>query len=514
MTQDERLSLPIWKKLILLIISLFFFVLQIFIMYVVLDFSIEYTASPIKWIYFLTLGIGFCFVLYIIQKPILVHYKLTWTILILSFPLPFIALYLFNSSSKKLSKRKQRKIANAIPRINLLDSISEIENIDPTGASIFKVLKHSTKGVVSNDTKFTFYSDCEDKLLDVLSELSKAESYIFMEYFIIAKGYLMDQILPILEQKGTSGVQIKILYDDIGSKGVMNRRLLKKLSKIPNCKINNYEPLGLNINFLVNNRDHRKIMVIDGRVAYCGGDNLADEYIHKKDRFGYWRDNCGKYEGSAAISFAELFLEMWYISTKEVIKIDNNIISNSSADNGYIMVFGDGPHNNHNAAYDMFNALINSANKYLYISTPYFVIDDQIINSICLKAKSGVDVKILMPKKPDKKSVFYMSRSHYREILKAGGKIYEYEPGFNHAKNIIVDDNYAYIGTLNMDYRSLFLHYECGALIALDKEIIKMRDDYLSAIDVSMEVKYETWKKRPWYQKLLAFIFNIFSPLF
>lgn len=515
MTQNERLSLPIWKKLILFVFSVFFFLIQLFIMLVVFDISIEYTASPIKWIYFLTLGAGVCFVLYIIHKPISVHYKLTWSIMILIFPLPFIALYIFNSSSRKLSKRKQRQIKKAIHQYaNRDDALEKLKQEDPVGARLFQALKHSVSFSVWDNVKFTYFNDCMDKLDDLLLELKKAEKYIFIEYFIIAKGYIMDQILPILQEKGNDGVQIKILYDDIGSKGVMPKKLLKKISKIPNCKINNYEPLGLNINFLVNNRDHRKIMVIDGRVAYCGGDNLADEYIHKKERFGYWRDNCGKYEGNVALTFAALFLEMWYISTKEVVELDFKPVDYKYNEPGYVMAFGDGPHNNSNPAYDLFHALINSANEYLYISTPYFVIDDQTVSAIALKAKSGVDVRVLMPKKPDKKSVFYMSRAHYREILKAGGKFYEYTPGFNHAKNIIVDDKYAFIGTVNMDYRSLFLHYECGALIALNDQIIKMREDFENAVSASEEIDYPKWKKRPWYQKLIAFILNIFAPLF
>lgn len=514
MTQNERLSLPFWKKIILLVFSLIFFAIQVFITFIVFDFSIEYTASPIKWIYFLTLGIGFCFVLYILHKPISVHYKLTWSILILTFPLPFITLYLFNSSSRKLSKRKQKKIKEAIKHIKINDSLIKLREEDPVGAGIVQAMKHSLPYTLWDDSKYTFFNDCMEKLNDAIIELEKAEKYIFIEYFIIAKGYLMDQLLPVLERKGKEGVEIKILYDDIGSKGVMSKKLLKRISAIPNCKVNNYEPLGLNINFLVNNRDHRKIMVIDGRVAYCGGDNLADEYIHKKNRFGHWRDNCGKYEGNIALSFAALFGEMWYISTKEVINIDPTPVIYEFDQPGYVMAFGDGPHNNENPAYDLFHSLISSATNYLYISTPYFVIDDQTISAIALKAKSGVDVRLLMPKKPDKKSAFYMGRANYGEILKAGGRVYEYTPGFNHAKNIIVDDKYAYVGTVNLDYRSLFLHYECGAVILHNPEIKSMKDDFDDAISKSEEITLECWKKRPWYQKLVAFIFNIFAPLF
>lgn len=513
MTQNERMSLPIWKKILLLLFSILFFILQLTIIFMVFDFSISYTASSIKWIYFLTLGVGFCYVLYIIHKPISVHYKLTWSILILLFPLPFCALYTLNGSSRRLSKRKQRKINEAVKQFKVNDALEKLRDMDSTGANLVQVVQHSVFAPVYDNVKYTFFAECYEKFEDMLLELKKAEHYIFIEFFIIAKGYLMDRLYPILEEKGKAGVEIKILYDDIGSKGVMSRKLLQLISKIPNCKINNYEPLGLNVNFLVNYRDHRKVLIIDGRIAYCGGDNLADEYIHKKERFGYWRDNCAKYEGNAVSTFVYMFGEMWYISTREVIRKTIYQPEFKLEEPGFVMTFGDGPMNNANPAYDLFQAMISSAKRYVYISTPYLVIDDSMLNTIALKAKSGVDVRILMPKKPDKKTVFYMGRENYRNILLAGGKIYEYSPGFNHAKNIIVDDAYAFIGTINMDYRSLFLHYECGGLILHNPEIENMKRDFEDAIAQSECMDYAKWKKRPWYQKLVAFILNMLAPM-
>ncbi len=513
MTQNERMSLPIWKKILLLLFSLIFFILQVIIMLMVFDFSINYTASSIKWIYFLTLGIGLCYVLYILYKPISVHYKLTWCILILMFPLPFCALYTLNSSSRRLSKRKKRKIHEAITHIKVTDKLEKLKEEDPVAANLVSVVQHSTLAPVWDNNKVVFFKDCYQKFEDMLEEVKKAKEFIYIEYFIIAKGYLTDKLIPVLQQKGQEGIEIKILYDDIGSKSVMHRGLLKKLSSIPNCKINNYQPLGLNINFLVNYRDHRKILIIDGAIAYCGGDNLADEYIHKKERFGYWRDNCAKYTGAVVSSFVFMFKEMWYTSTKEIISKKEVPLNFNLNEPGFVMAFGDGPLQNANVSYDLFQSLISSAKKYIYISTPYFVIDDAMIDTIALKAKSGVDVRILMPSIPDKKSVFYMGRANYYDILKAGGKIYEYTPGFNHAKNIIVDDSYAFIGTVNMDYRSLFLHYECGALIIHNPQILEMKKDFEEAVLLSENIEFEKWKKRPWYQKVVAFILNLLAPM-
>lgn len=513
MTQNERMSLPIWKKVIILIISIIVFLIQVFILFILFDVSFTYSYSNIRWIYFLTLAIGVLYVLYILSKPMSVHYKLTWCILILIFPLPFCLLYSLNSSSRRLSKRKQNIINNTIKNIKVNDSLSKLLEEDKIGGNIVKAVQHNIFYPVWDNSKYTYFSDCNNKFNDLLEELKLAKSFIYIEFFIIADGLLMTELYPILKQKGEDGVEIKILYDDIGSKGVMTRKLLKKISEIPNCKINNYEPLGLNFNLLVNYRDHRKIFIIDGKIAYCGGDNLADEYIHKKIRFGHWRDNCGKFEGKIVDTFTFMFGQMWYISTKE--KIEEKTYNNSLVyeNNGYMLAFGDGPLNNANPAYDLFQSLIASAREYIYISTPYFIIDDSMIDLLCLKIKSGVKVVLLTPGIPDKKTVFYMTRANYRKILLAGGLIYEYSNGFNHAKNIIVDDKYAFIGTVNMDYRSLFLHYECGALIINNPEILKMQEDFLSAVNTSTLIEYDTWKKRPWYQKIFAYILNFLAPM-
>ena len=325
----------------------------------------------------------------------------------------------------------------------------------------------------------------------------------------------MDSLYEVLEERANAGVKIYFLYDEVGSKGILVRKLVKKLSTIKNISINNYQPLGRNINLTFNYRDHRKICVVDGILAYCGGDNLADEYVHKKERFGYWRDNCGKYEGYAAMSFVYLFSQMWYLSTKEVIlkKLDP-IFYHEKVREGYIIIFGDGASTITNPAYDAFLAMIINAKKYLYISTPYFLVDEAMMKAIELKAKCGVDVKILMPGIPDKKSVYYMGRSLYSRLLNAGVKIYEAKNCFNHAKNIVVDDRYAFEGTINMDYRSLFLHYECGAIIMDNPEIFKMKQDYLDTLNNSLEVKKEEWEKRPLIQKIIAFILNIIAPFF
>lgn len=513
MTQNERRSIPIWRKILFLIITLIIFAIQITVF--VFMFQINYISF--NWIIYLIIEVlALIVVNHIIHKPILTSYKLTWSIFILLVPLPFIFLYYLTHMGRRLPRKQQRKINEILSHYPSDQSVIEsLEQIDTGAARQAKVIFANTKYKLYQNTKYTFFKDGADKFEDLLIELKKAERYIFIETFIMSDGELLESLIPILEEKGRQGVQIKILYDDLGSKMTLKRKTIKRLTNIMNCEVANYNPIGLSINPAYNYRDHRKIVIIDGVIAYCGGDNLADEYIHKKVRFGFWRDNCGKYEGEAVSSFIALFIETWFMSTKKILAIEDYFVSTNITENtGYIMPFGDGPSNQTNVGYECFKSLISSANQTLYISTPYLVIDDGMIESIALAAKSGVDVRILMPGIPDKKSAFYLARHRYRDILNAGGKIYEFSDGFNHAKNIIVDGRYAFIGTFNMDFRSLFLHYECGALILLDPEIKKMQDDFLDACSKSNQMTLEALKKRSLWQKLVAYIFYLFAPMF
>lgn len=518
MTQNERRGLPIWKRIILLILTIIVFALQLalFALLFQINFTNQNTFAPNIIVYVVIEVIATFLVLHIIHKPILASFKLTWAILILALPLPATLLYYLNSRSKKLPRYKQKKVVEVLEQYRMDNQVlEELESIHLKSAKHARIIHSNTGFPVYKNTKYTFLEDGLLKFNDLMEELKKAKIYIFIETFIISDGYLLTELLKVLKERGEAGVEIKIIYDDLGSRPTLKSKTVKEITKIPNCQIVNYNPLGLNINPGFNYRDHRKITIIDGKIAYCGGDNFADEYIHKKERFGFWRDNCGKYEGEAVGSFVALFLETWYMSTKEILKLEKYCFwTDNKNDKSYIMPFGDGPSAHKNCAYDVFRSLISSADKTLYISTPYLVIDDGLVESITLACKSGVDVRILMPGVPDKKSAFYFARFTYQEILKAGGKIYEFTGGFNHAKNIMVDGTQAFIGTINMDYRSLFLHYECGALIFLDDEIKRMEEDFLKACEKSRLITYDDWKKRPWYQRLFAYLFYLFAPLF
>ena len=516
MTQNERISMPIWKKIILLILSLIVFGIQLAIVFVTLGMFFDYSNtvnSALGVFNILIYILAFCLVLHIIHRPIPPNFKLTWAVLILVFPLLFIILYTFNFLCLFFSKKKQQQAFRNLKLVKNEGDIKKLEDYDRKGAGLAKLIQSGTIAPVYHNHSYKFFNDGATKHEDLLKEMKTANKYILLEYFIMNQGSVMDEVIKILEEKGKAGVKIYLLYDDIGSKGGFTKKLLNRLLAIPNCEVATFEPIGLNLNLIVNYRDHRKIAVIDGRVAYCGGDNLSDEYVHRKDRFGFWRDNCGKFEGEIVDSFIDLFKENWFMSTRRTFELEpysHPVFENE----GFVQAFGDGPINDADPAYDLFVQLINNAERYIFISTPYFIIDDILLHSLVLKAKSGVRVIILMPKIPDKPAAFYMGRERYGEILSAGGEVYEFTPGFNHAKNVIVDDKYAFIGTVNFDYRSLFLHYECGALIQGDPEIITMKDDFIETIKRSESVSLEAWKKRPLRQKITAFFLNIFSTMF
>ena len=517
MIYNERRSLPIWKRILVSILSIVMIALQLAVFTVMVLYTVRETLDftiGMSILYIITEVLGFILVLTIIKRRINTNYKLTWCILIMLAPVFFGPFYLLNLTSRHLSRRKRTLIHEQLKQIPLSDVKEELKDDNPRFYNMANVVNNIQLAPVLKNSKFKFYPDIAIKDQDMFLDLKNAKRTIYLEYFIISPGKLTDELYEILKERGEAGVKIKILYDDIGCRGHNNGKIIKMLAGIKNCEVCPYQPFGINFNILVNYRNHRKLCIIDSVIAYCGGDNLADEYAHIIERFGYWRDNCSRYEGEAALSFAIQFGEMWYASTKEVLRDYEPEIIPQFEGYGYVMPFTDGPLFVGDSTYNLFLSMITNAKKCVYISTPYFIIDETMIDVICMKCKEGLDVKILMPGKPDKRTAFYMSRENYSKIIRAGGEIYEMSRGFNHAKNIMVDGRYAFAGTANMDYRSLYLHFECGALIMDSPEISVMEDDFLKEIENADFITYEKFKKRPWYQKFIAFIFNLFAPVF
>lgn len=513
----ERKTMPFYKVIINTIILIISFVVQI-LFYSFLLWGYKWGNVEAYWYSILktiAVIVSIFVISYIYSCKINSSLKITWIILVLLFPLFGTTIYLLYGHGRSMPKRKSKKIREYIhSRINE-NNVEFLKDEDLMAYNLIKGLCNSTYYSAYINSEVKFYDDAKNKAEDALIDLQNAKEYIFLEFFIVSSGKLLDRLIEILKNRAEAGVEIYMIYDDVGSKPTLNKKDIKKLLNIKTMHLQVYAPFGKNLSPSLNYRDHRKIIVIDGKIAYNGGDNLADEYVHDLTRFGYWRDNALKIEGDAVNGFVTLFLEMWYMSSKERLsftkfKNKDNCIKNKNV----VMPFGDGPTYEQDPAYSLFMNLISLATKTIYISTPYFIIDQEFINTILRALRKGVEVIILTPGIPDKKSVFYLTRAHYKDLLQEGAKIYEYSPGFNHAKNVIIDNEYAYIGTTNIDYRSFFLHFECGTLLYKNSEIIKMKNDFLMAIKTSHLVTYDEYKLRGLTQRFIAFLLSFFSPLF
>lgn len=507
------------KRMTILFFILLFLLIQFVFYFECLFDKLEILDNTLfRFIYFIVFILGLIVVAILYNKDVNVSYKLTWTILILLFPFLGLFIYFIYGNGKSLPKRKTKNIRkNLTSKLPYNDYKDILKNSDKTTYKLLYGLQNSTGFPSFNNSKVEFFKDTTLKHESVINDIKNAKKYIFIEFFIVSEGELLSSLIDLLKEKANEGVKIYFIYDDVGSKTTLKKKTVKDLMKIENIFIYPFSPFRKPFNPTLNYRDHRKIIVIDGIIAYTGGDNLADEYVHKLIRYGSWRDNSIKVIGPAVINFIVLFLETWYLASKTMLDIKDFINSeeiNYDEHESFLLPFGDGPTYKSNPTYSLFLNMISSSNEKIYISTPYFIIDKSFINTLVRAIKSGVEVIILVPHIPDKKIVFYMTRGHYGEILRAGGKIYEYSEGFNHAKNIFVDSKYAYVGTSNFDYRSLFLHFECGVFISLDLSIYEMEKDFLEVIQYSEEIKYEDWKKRPWYQKLLEASLSFLSPLF
>ncbi len=443
-----------------------------------------------------------------------ISFKFSWILLILIVPYIGVIFYLFFGKGKTLPKRKANKVKDFFEnKLIYNDNIDELKDNDTHKYAT--LLNSITRLPLYKNTQTKFINDGKMFFDNLIEDIKNAHEYIFLEYFIFSDGKDLETLKQVLFQKADEGVEIKIIYDDIGSKKALKPKTVDEINSHKNIKMIGFNPIGLVFSLRLNYRNHRKIAIIDGKVAYCGGVNIADEYTHKIEKFGFWRDNANRYIGDAIYSFLLIFISDWYMSTSEKLDFDFYKKSIVSVDgkNSYVFPFLEGPTIEKNPAYSLFSSLINNVDHTLYISTPYFIIDKTFIDSLCFAAESGVDVRLLIPHIPDKKLVYFITCGHLGKLIKSGVRVYVYIPGFNHAKNFIIDDNVTFNGTINLDYRSLFLHFECGAL-HIDEQLNKiMKEDFLKALNQSEEISYEAWKKRSIFKKLIEFLSVLIAPL-
>ena len=453
-------------------------------------------------------------VIYIINGHSKLSYKLAWIVPILVFPLMGGVLFLISGGKapkkrlRKAIESQQRRSKHTLP--NCTETLFTIEDEHLRSQSRYLVRQDFP---VYGDTETKYYPVGDAGYEDLLAALESAERFIFMEYFIITPGKLWDSIVEILERKAAQGVDVRLIYDDVGCLSTRYDKLLKKKG-ISAIAFNPFIPIYSTI---MNNRDHRKILVVDGNLAFTGGINLADEYINEVERFGHWKDSFVRLKGAGVWSLTLMFLQMWNALKPTDSSFSKFRPTEAYAGDGFVQPYCDSPLDHEYLGENVYLNMINNARRYVYIMTPYLILDEELNTALRLAAKRGVDVRIITPGIPDKRNVWHLTRAHYPELLEAGVRVFEYTPGFLHSKNVVCDDETAVIGTINMDYRSLCLHFE-NACLFIGGQIIKdVRNDCLETCKISKEITVRHIKKSRRSSGLLHSIYyatlRLFAPL-
>lgn len=499
------------QRVILLVSS---FILQIG---VISFFLLKYSESFFDF-YLASLTLSIIIVFIIINNKSNPSYKIAWIVPVMIFPIFGGLFYLLYGGNKLSTREKLKMVIQNIEMTNALKQDDEI--IKKIGdKSIYaknqsEYILNYAKCPVYNNTETTYFKIGEEKFEALLRELKKAEKFIFLEYFIIQEGKMFNSILEILEENAKQGVDVRLIYDDVGCIVTLPHNYKNTLeAKGIKCRV--FNPIKPFFTRRLNNRDHRKIVVIDGDVGFTGGINLADEYINEYEKHGYWKDAGIMLKGDAVWNLTVMFLSMWdYIDNREEdymkFKPSKNKYYNSK---GYVQPFDDSPLINEPIGETVYLNLINKAKDYIYINTPYLIIDNEMATALKIAAKSGVDIKIVTPYIPDKKFVHAVTKSYYESFIKDGIEIYEFTPGFMHAKTFVVDDEYGVVGSINLDFRSLYLHYECGVWLYKTDSIKSMKDDYLETLKRCHKVTMEECKNTSSIRKVLRLIIRMFAPL-
>lgn len=460
--------------------------------------------------------IGIATVLYIINKRGNPNYKIAWIVFILVLPVFGLFIYMLWGGQRTfphLKKRFNRCEEHYKKYLEQDPAIMRLLDFEDNPRSRQAAYLYNESGFpVYKDTAVKYLSPGEVFLPKLIEELKKAKKYIFIEYFIIADGKMWNEVYKVLKLKAAQGVEIKVIFDDFGSIKRQRHDFMTRLKKL-GIKVAVFCPLKPSLNMVMNNRNHRKIIVIDGNVAFTGGINLADEYINEFERFGYWMDCAVMITGSAVESFVVMFCTMWEYTTGKQILMSGHLLSKPAFSDGYVLPYSDSPMDSKRTAEGIYLQMLNTAHRYVDIATPYLILDDTMNNALILAAKAGVKIRIITPFIPDKKYVHPVTQYYYAELLEAGVEIYEYTPGFMHSKIFLSDDSSATVGTVNMDYRSFFFHFECGIWFTCEDAIRDIRIHFDDMIKDCKQITKEDWAKRKISSKFKQWILHIFSPL-
>lgn len=500
------------------------------LLYVILFVSIQVAALVVmflffqeKFAYFYAVCILFSLAaaLHIINSERNPAYKIAWLIPLLLVPIfggPLYAIFgKIHPKRREIQKFRQvlRQTAEALRDDNA--GLEQLSQVVPEALPHVRYIQTAAAVPPYCHTDTQYYPLGEEMFAAMCQELEGAKRFIFLEYFIIHEGTMWNTMLEILERKAREGVEVRVMFDDVGSLLTLPRHYERQLRQkgIQACVFNPFHSI---LSSRFNNRDHRKICVVDGTVGFTGGINLADEYINAVEVHGHWKDGGVRLRGDAVWSLTVMFLAMWdFVCGKSEdfsrFRGDPQVLSAVFPD-GFVQPYTDMPLDRENVGENVYLNLINRAQTSICITTPYLILDNETITALQTAAKSGVDVQIITPYVPDKKYVQFLTRSNYEALLRDGVRIYEYTPGFIHMKNCICDSKYAVVGTINFDYRSLYLHFECAAWMCNSKAVGQVQEDFEQTLALSREVTLDSMQQLGFFKRLLLSVLRVFSPLF
>ena len=515
-----RLAKPKRKGILSLIFSRFFFiavllVLEVLVLLTPLIFLRDYLPHFVA-----VLGVFvIVMMVYLFNCKMDSTAKLTWMFIIAILPLPGALMLLFirtNAGNRLVKQRVEKMIADTKEMIPQDPAVMEkLRMEDKCTDDLVTYLNRSGCFPAFANTETTYFPSGEAKFAAMLEELAKAEKYIYMEYFIIEEGYMWGSILKILAEKAKAGVDVRVMYDGMCEMSTLPVGYWKLLeAEVIHSKP--FAPINPFISSHYNYRDHRKICAIDGKTGFTGGVNLADEYINKIERFGHWKDTAVMLKGDAVRSLTLMFLQMWNVAEKEpeFTAAEEAVPCEPADPSGYVIPYCDCPLDEDKVGETVYMDILNRAGEYVHIMTPYLILDGELETALRYAGQRGIDVKLILPGIPDKKVAYSLAKAHYASLLSAGVKIYEYTPGFVHAKVCVSDDEKGVVGTINFDYRSLYHHFECAAYMYKTSCIPDLEKDFLETLAKCREVTMESLKGEKLFYRIVGPIVKFIAPLF
>ncbi len=507
------------KGIIHAIFSRFGLILLLLIVQVLILFGIfQWFEEFLPHILGGTMLFTFVMVIYLLNSRMNPTAKITWLIVIMLLPVFGVLLYLYTQTEighRVLKKRINQIITDTKESIPQADEVMErLAGENPGVAALAHYMHRSGCHPVYENTSVVYFPLGEDKFDEMLKQLEEAKHFIFMEYFIVDEGLMWGRVLEILARKAAEGVDVRIMYDGTCEFALLPHDYPKRLRALGmKCKV--FAPVSPFVSTCYNYRDHRKIMVIDGHTAFNGGVNLADEYINRRVKFGHWKDTAVMLKGEAVKSFTLMFLQMWGINEREDESARFLSFQTAPAQEarGYVIPYGDCPLDDDKLGERVYMDILNRSLSYVHIMTPYLILDGEMEAALRFAAERGVEVILLLPGIPDKAVPYALAKTHYASLLESGVKIYEYTPGFVHAKVFVSDSAEAVVGTINLDYRSLYHHFECATYLYKTDCIQEIEKDFKDTLAKCRQVTPETIRREKWTVKLTGRLMKAVAPL-